>query len=136
MSSPVQITPQPQTGGVARPSEATSPQTLDIVRCSRCQQSLSLGQSGCSVVQFGMNSYYCSRCANKGRCDYHSEWHTIRSRLFDTFLRFRLRLPGSRVPVRFCRLCWHSLLFIDRDLRIPMKFMEDYTGFGQLDVLV
>ncbi|KAJ5400149.1 hypothetical protein N7465_010638 [Penicillium sp. CMV-2018d] len=65
MSSPVQITPQPQTGGVARPSEATSPQTLDIVRCSRCQQSLSLGQSGCSVVQFGMNSYYCSRCATK-----------------------------------------------------------------------
>jgi hypothetical protein len=44
--------------------------------------------------------------------------------------------PGSRVPVRFCGLCWHSLLFIDRDLRIPMKFMEDYTGFGQLDVLV
>lgn len=65
MSSPVQITPQPQTGGVARPSEATSPQTLDIVRCSRCQQSLSLGQSGRSVVQFGMNSYYCSRCATK-----------------------------------------------------------------------
>ncbi|EKV05315.1 hypothetical protein PDIG_37050 [Penicillium digitatum PHI26] len=65
MSSPVQITPQPQTGSVARPSEATSPQTLDIVRCSRCQQSLSLGQSSRSIVQFGMNSYYCSRCATK-----------------------------------------------------------------------
>ncbi|KAJ5170897.1 uncharacterized protein N7500_003680 [Penicillium coprophilum] len=64
MSSPVQITPQPQTGGVARPSGA-SPPTLDIVRCSRCQQSLSLGQSGSSIVQFGMNSYYCGRCAAK-----------------------------------------------------------------------
>lgn len=43
---------------------------------------------------------------------------------------FRLRLghPGSKVPVRFCRLCWHSLLFIDRDLRIP-RFMEDYTSW-------
>ncbi|KAJ5787942.1 hypothetical protein N7457_002932 [Penicillium paradoxum] len=63
MSSPVQIT-QPQTNGVDRPS-ATSPQILDIVRCSRCQQSLSLGQSGCGAVQFGMNSYYCNRCATK-----------------------------------------------------------------------
>lgn len=59
MSSPVQI-----TTGVDRPS-ATSPPTLDIVRCSRCQQSLSLGQPGCGAVQFGMNSYYCSRCATK-----------------------------------------------------------------------
>ncbi|KAJ5474288.1 hypothetical protein N7475_003854 [Penicillium sp. IBT 31633x] len=64
MSSPVQVIPQPESDGVDRPS-ATSPQTLDIVRCSRCQQSLSLGQSGGSVVQFGMNSYYCSRCATK-----------------------------------------------------------------------
>ncbi|KAJ5964911.1 uncharacterized protein N7479_004787 [Penicillium vulpinum] len=65
MSSPVQITPQPQTDDVVRPAEASPPQILDIVRCSRCQQSLSLGQSGCSIVQFGMNSYYCSRCATK-----------------------------------------------------------------------
>ncbi|KAJ5086130.1 hypothetical protein N7532_010901 [Penicillium argentinense] len=67
MSSPaVQITPQPQPdGGVPHPS-GTSPPILDIVRCSRCQQSLSLAsQSNSGAVQFGMNSYYCNRCASK-----------------------------------------------------------------------
>ncbi|KAJ5325398.1 hypothetical protein N7541_011793 [Penicillium brevicompactum] len=59
MSSPVQI---PQD--IPRITQATSP-TFDIVRCSRCQQSLSLSQSGSGAVQFGMNSYYCNRCASK-----------------------------------------------------------------------
>ncbi|KAJ5855479.1 uncharacterized protein N7529_009423 [Penicillium soppii] len=58
MSPPIQIPPGiPQTS-------PTSP-TFDIVRCSRCQQSLSLSQSGSTAVQFGMNSYYCNRCASK-----------------------------------------------------------------------
>ncbi|KAJ5573390.1 uncharacterized protein N7459_007817 [Penicillium hispanicum] len=63
MTSPVVHIPPP---GVPRPTEATSAMTFDVVRCSRCQQSLSLAnQSGSGVVQFGMNSYYCSRCASK-----------------------------------------------------------------------
>ncbi|KAJ5179131.1 hypothetical protein N7492_002341 [Penicillium capsulatum] len=64
MSSPVvQFPSQP---GIVAPAEATSPPTLDIVRCSRCQQSLSLAhQSASGAVQFGMNSYYCTRCASK-----------------------------------------------------------------------
>lgn len=40
---------------------------LDIVRCSRCQRSLSIQHTSppsAGVVQFGMNSYYCSRCAS------------------------------------------------------------------------
>ncbi|KAJ5542791.1 hypothetical protein N7535_005214 [Penicillium sp. DV-2018c] len=60
MSSPAPTT-QPQTGGQP---VATSPQTLDNIRCSRCQRALSIGPSG-GAVQFGMNSYYCSRCAAK-----------------------------------------------------------------------
>ncbi|KAJ5143351.1 uncharacterized protein N7515_002138 [Penicillium bovifimosum] len=63
MSSPMPITTQPETEGVARPA-TTSPQTLDNVRCSRCQRTLNIGPSG-GAVQFGMNSYYCSRCAAK-----------------------------------------------------------------------
>lgn len=42
--------------------------SIDIVRCSRCQRSLSIDPtipaSSANVVQFGLNSYYCSRCAN------------------------------------------------------------------------
>lgn len=39
---------------------------FDIVRCSRCQRSMSLEKSESSpgIVRFGMNSYYCSRCAS------------------------------------------------------------------------
>lgn len=51
--------------------QGTSPQSpltelnFDIVRCSRCQRSLSLENSSSpGVVRFGMNSYYCSRCAS------------------------------------------------------------------------
>lgn len=60
MSSPaVQMTP-------CAPHAPAPPISLDIVRCSRCQQSLSLAsQSNSGAVQFGMNSYYCSRCASK-----------------------------------------------------------------------
>ena len=50
-------------------SGSSSPKSsLDIVRCSRCQRSLSIdtslpaNQSG--AVRFGLNSYYCTRCAN------------------------------------------------------------------------
>ncbi|KAL2808160.1 hypothetical protein BJX63DRAFT_50744 [Aspergillus granulosus] len=38
---------------------------FDIVRCSRCQRSMSLeNESTPGIVRFGMNSYYCSRCAS------------------------------------------------------------------------
>ncbi|KAJ4507061.1 hypothetical protein HRR83_008327 [Exophiala dermatitidis] len=53
----------------ASSSASASPKSsLDIVRCSRCQRSLTIDpslpmrQSG--AVRFGMNSYYCKRCAN------------------------------------------------------------------------
>ncbi|KAF3394265.1 hypothetical protein F1880_004916 [Penicillium rolfsii] len=67
MNSPVvPISPQPT---LPPPSEASPKHglTLDIVRCSRCQQSLSLAShsTASGVVQFGMNSYYCHRCASK-----------------------------------------------------------------------
>ncbi|PTU23418.1 hypothetical protein P175DRAFT_0508101 [Aspergillus ochraceoroseus IBT 24754] len=71
-SSSVQIQPPP-TGtagkGVGSHSSAgSSPGSIsfDIVRCSRCQRSMSLGNESSSpgVVRFGMNSYYCSRCAS------------------------------------------------------------------------
>jgi len=49
-------------------SESTSSSvSFDIVRCSRCQRSLSIENASSpapGVVQFGMNSYYCSRCAS------------------------------------------------------------------------
>ncbi|KAJ5219395.1 uncharacterized protein N7498_001494 [Penicillium cinerascens] len=64
MSSPaVQITPQPHP--ISHPG-SSSPPAFDLVRCSRCQQSLGLGNHTASgAVQFGMNSYYCHRCAAK-----------------------------------------------------------------------
>lgn len=40
--------------------------SLDIVRCSRCQRSLSLDLTAAhtpGAVRFGTNSYYCNRCA-------------------------------------------------------------------------
>lgn len=53
----------------ASSSGSASPKSsLDIVRCSRCQRSLSINtslpasQSG--AIRFGTNSYYCTRCAN------------------------------------------------------------------------
>lgn len=70
MSSPsVQVQPQPNTtkGVSSRPSPDSSPDAMsfDIVRCSRCQRSLCLeNESSPGVVRFGMNSYYCSRCAS------------------------------------------------------------------------
>lgn len=64
MSSPV--VPVAPAEGVPLPVQGTPPTTFDIARCSRCQRSLSLaGQTGSGVVQFGMNSYYCIRCATK-----------------------------------------------------------------------
>lgn len=50
-----------------QPSTSANPEIsgFDIVRCSRCQRSMSLEKSESSpgIVRFGMNSYYCSRCA-------------------------------------------------------------------------
>lgn len=50
-------------------SRTSSPHkpAFDIVRCSRCQRSLSIDTSGPATqqgaVRFGTNAYYCSRCA-------------------------------------------------------------------------
>ncbi|KAJ5893276.1 hypothetical protein N7495_004967 [Penicillium taxi] len=61
MNAPVvHISPQPASSG------PTGMPTLNIVQCSRCQQSVyPSNQSGSGPVQFGMNSYYCNRCASK-----------------------------------------------------------------------
>jgi hypothetical protein len=48
------------------------------VRCSRCQRSLSINDSSTpapGVVQFGMNSYYCSRCASM--VGFNDRWTTV-----------------------------------------------------------
>lgn len=49
-------------------NSASPKASLDIVRCSRCQRSLSIDPCAPPVnqgaVRFGLNSYYCSRCAN------------------------------------------------------------------------
>ena len=58
-------------GSISSPSPSQSPApspkvSVDIVRCSRCQRSLTLDMSSPNlkgVVPFGMNSYYCNRCA-------------------------------------------------------------------------
>ncbi|KAL3264553.1 hypothetical protein ABHI18_000666 [Aspergillus niger] len=67
-SSSVQVQPQPSgaTKGVTSPAGSTpGSMNFDIVRCSRCQRSMSLeNESSPGVVRFGMNSYYCSRCAS------------------------------------------------------------------------
>ncbi|KAJ5115456.1 hypothetical protein NUU61_001215 [Penicillium alfredii] len=66
MSSPaVQTSPQ-ELDGTPRPSEVPSTPNFDVVRCSRCQQSLSRADHTTpGAVQCGMNSYYCTRCATK-----------------------------------------------------------------------
>lgn len=63
-SSSIQISSQPNGG--TNPLEVSPPKTLDVVRCSRCQRSLSVPDDKAQgAVQFGMNSYYCHRCASK-----------------------------------------------------------------------
>ncbi|KAF2089219.1 hypothetical protein K490DRAFT_63357 [Saccharata proteae CBS 121410] len=42
-------------------SDSASPQ-LTLIRCCRCHRTASLGSK--SMVSFGLNSYYCSRCAS------------------------------------------------------------------------
>ena len=67
MSSPsVQVQPQPSGAkGVSHTTKEAGAMNFDIVRCSRCQRSMSLeNESSPGVVRFGMNSYYCSRCAS------------------------------------------------------------------------
>lgn len=59
-------------------SDSQSSTFLDIVRCSRCQRSLSINDSStpaAGVVQFGMNSYYCSRCASM--VGFNNRWTTV-----------------------------------------------------------
>ncbi|PYH76506.1 uncharacterized protein BO66DRAFT_80536 [Aspergillus aculeatinus CBS 121060] len=70
MSSSSVRVQHPPTGtpkGVVASPASSSPTSMnfDIVRCSRCQRSMSLeNESSPGVVRFGMNSYYCSRCAS------------------------------------------------------------------------
>ncbi|RJE18650.1 hypothetical protein PHISCL_09010 [Aspergillus sclerotialis] len=68
MSSPsVQVQPQASGGakGVTSSQSGTTSPSFDIVRCSRCQRSLSIeNESSRDAVRFGMNSYYCTRCAS------------------------------------------------------------------------
>lgn len=72
---PINISPNPKASksddsiNTLSSSHSTSPKSSwDIVRCSRCQRSLSIDtlmpaqHSG--AVKFAMNSYYCTRCAN------------------------------------------------------------------------
>ncbi|OJD11323.1 hypothetical protein ACJ73_09567, partial [Blastomyces percursus] len=70
-SPPIQKSSSNASGAGLTPrtsSDSTNPvaSTFDIVRCSRCQRSLCLEHSSSSpgVVRFGVNSYYCSRCAS------------------------------------------------------------------------
>lgn len=69
MSSSVQVQAQPSkpSQDVTTPPSPTPScdMNLDIVRCSRCQRSMSLrNEWSPEAVRFGMNSYYCTRCAN------------------------------------------------------------------------
>ncbi|KAL4802691.1 hypothetical protein BDV18DRAFT_146352 [Aspergillus unguis] len=65
--SSVQV-PRPPSGtgaDVAPTGPVPGSLGFDIVRCSRCQRSMSLeSEATPGVVRFGMNSYYCSRCAS------------------------------------------------------------------------
>ncbi|OJI96298.1 hypothetical protein ASPVEDRAFT_120937 [Aspergillus versicolor CBS 583.65] len=66
-SSSVQVPRPPSSTGKDVAPSGSNPGSLgfDIVRCSRCQRSMSLeSESTPGVVRFGMNSYYCSRCAS------------------------------------------------------------------------
>ncbi|KAL4995812.1 hypothetical protein BDV10DRAFT_196442 [Aspergillus recurvatus] len=67
MSSSVQVTRPPSSAGTGKDVANTGTpgnMSFDTVRCSRCQVVMSL-VNDCTpgVVRFGMNSYYCSRCA-------------------------------------------------------------------------
>jgi len=76
-SRPASVGPGPKVGSRSNESVSTlsssngsqSPKTLDIVRCSRCQRTLSIDTKTNVIfpqgaVRFGTNSYYCSRCAS------------------------------------------------------------------------
>ncbi|KAL4782968.1 hypothetical protein BJX76DRAFT_349019 [Aspergillus varians] len=66
-SSSVQVPRPPSGTGKDVDPTGSTPNSLgfDVVRCSRCQRSMSLeNESNPGVVRFGMNSYYCSRCAS------------------------------------------------------------------------
>ncbi|KAL4979445.1 hypothetical protein BDW66DRAFT_157284 [Aspergillus desertorum] len=67
-SSSVQVTRPPSSAGTGKDVAGTGTpgnMSFDIIRCSRCQKSLSIeNDSTPGVVRFGMNSYYCSRCAS------------------------------------------------------------------------
>ncbi|KIX92157.1 uncharacterized protein Z520_12150 [Fonsecaea multimorphosa CBS 102226] len=72
-SKPTKITPKANRSDdsintLSSSASASPKSSLDIVRCSRCQRSLSIDTSlpaqSSGAVRFGMNSYYCQRCAN------------------------------------------------------------------------
>lgn len=74
-TKPIPIGPNPKSRSnesittLSSSTGSSSPKvSLDIVRCSRCQRSLSIDPSTSisnqAAVRFGLNSYYCSRCAN------------------------------------------------------------------------
>lgn len=74
-SKPIRITPLPKAtrsddsiSTVSSSASASPKSSLDVVRCSRCQRSMSIDTSlpaqHSGAVRFGMNSYYCTRCAN------------------------------------------------------------------------
>ncbi|KAL4907507.1 hypothetical protein BDW74DRAFT_176269 [Aspergillus multicolor] len=69
-SSSVQVPRPPSGTGTGKdlaPTGAPGSLGFDVVRCSRCQCTMSLdsGATPAGVVRFGMNSYYCGRCANR-----------------------------------------------------------------------
>lgn len=58
----------PNTVSSAGSSSSSTRNSFDVVRCSRCQRSMSFNittnTQASGVVRFGLNSYYCARCAN------------------------------------------------------------------------
>jgi hypothetical protein len=56
-----------KNSGSKDPFSSTPNTSLETVRCCQCQRSLSFDRTSSpatqGVVQFGMNSYYCNRCA-------------------------------------------------------------------------
>ncbi|EZF44327.1 hypothetical protein H112_02371 [Trichophyton rubrum D6] len=61
MSSSAVPRQAPGTSTATMSTPGSTYATFDAVRCSRCQ--LSLSSPGSKSVQFGVNCYYCNRCA-------------------------------------------------------------------------
>jgi hypothetical protein len=67
LNAPMGPSRKSSAASIPTPSQSPSPKpAVDIVRCCRCQRSLTVDLSSGNlkgVVPFGMNSYYCARCA-------------------------------------------------------------------------